>query len=86
MNPHSHLATEVLLVLDKAEALAATLQQRKAAGEVINPLSLEDHRTEVLGELFDAIERVHPGVATRLQAAMYPFSPVEEDAEEGTPS
>ena len=79
MNPHTQLASEVLLTLHKAEGMAAVLKQRQAAGESISDLSLEDHRTEILGELFDGIERCNPGVATRLQVAMYPFSPLEED-------
>ncbi len=77
MNPNTHLVSEVLLMLQTAEHKAARLQVRAEANHV--PVGdLEDHRTEVIGELLDALNRCHPGLGERLQAAMYPLTPNEE--------
>lgn len=77
MNPNSQLATELLLVVEAAEHKAAQLRVRADAHHV--PVGvLSDHRVEVLGELLDALNRVHPGLGERLQAAMYPLTPNEE--------
>lgn len=34
----------------------------------------EDHRTDIIGELLGALDRIDPGLGTRLQQALYPRS------------
>ena len=64
MSPFTDPVLELRLVAERAEFPvfdAATPHAR-----------LEDHRTDVLGELLDAIDRIDPGLGTRLLHAMYP--------------
>lgn len=79
MNPHTSLVAELYLMVVKAEAKAEVLRARHTAGEAFEQGVLDDHRTEVLGELLDAIERSEPELGRRIQAAMYPTSPDEDE-------
>ncbi|MGK2899982.1 MAG: hypothetical protein ACSLE9_15080 [Burkholderiaceae bacterium] len=65
MTPLSIAATELRLVVQRAEQRAARLPAR-ADGE--------DFRTETLADLLDAIDRFDPGWGTRLMLAMYPHA------------
>jgi hypothetical protein len=41
--------------------------------------TLEDHRTLILGDLFEAFDRIEAGLGTRLLKAMYPFTADDPD-------
>lgn len=73
MNPRNHaqeeLATCALRCLQRGTGLLAA----RMAGMPISAGDLEDHRTEVIGELLDALNRAQPGLGDTFQAAMYPF-------------
>lgn len=73
MNPRTHaqeeLATCALRCLQRSTGLLAG----HMAGVSISAGDLEDHRTEVIGELLEALNRVQPGLGDTFQAAMYPF-------------
>jgi hypothetical protein len=77
MNLHTQLCTELHLFADQAEAKACAIRASAAAGPL--PYGTEeDHRVEMLGELLDAIDRVHPGLGTKLFLAMSPLSTAED--------
>lgn len=78
MNPDPTLVAELRLVLINAEADALILRAARDAGRQVPDGTLEDHRTNVLGEVLTAIESAVPGMGNRLQAAMYPFTANEE--------
>lgn len=78
MTPHTQLVAELLLVADKADMKAAHLRATRDAGGNVPYGVTEDHRTEMLGDLLDAIDRGHPGLGTRLQTAMHPLTTDEE--------
>lgn len=63
MTPLSIAATELRLVVQRAEQRAARLPQ--AANR-------DDFRTETIADILDAIDRFDPGWGTRLMLAMYP--------------
>lgn len=77
MTPHSLLTAELHLVLANAQASAEHMRQVNEL-DPVPPGVLEDHRTEVLGEIFSAIDRVSPGLGEALQVATYPLQPNEE--------
>lgn len=67
MTPHNQLVAELLLVAEAAEAKAQGI--RATPGKL--PFgAAEDHSAEVMGDLLDAIDRVQPGLGTRLHLAM----------------
>ncbi|MDP2008215.1 MAG: hypothetical protein Q8K45_21295 [Rubrivivax sp.] len=72
MTPHAALIAELYLVATNAEAAAVVFRAAHGAAPV--PFGrLEDHRTQVLGDLLDAIESVEPGLGKRLHDAMDPI-------------
>ena len=75
MTPHNQLVAELLLVAEGAEVKAQRV--RSAPGAPAFGV-VEDHRAEVLGDLLDAIDRVQPGLGTRLHLAMNPLTTEEE--------
>ena len=67
MTPHNQLVAYLLLVAEAAEAKAQGI--RAIPGKP--PFgTAEDHSAEVMGNLLDAIDRVQPGLGTRLHLAM----------------
>lgn len=72
MTPHAALISELYLVCTNAETAAAVFRAAHAGSPV--PFGrLEDHRTQVLGDLLHAIESVEPGLGQRIHAAMDPM-------------
>ena len=69
MAPLSAAVTELRLVVGRAEARAVG-----HPGFRINerPVCAEDLRTETVADLLDAMDRIEPGLGTRLQLVMYP--------------
>ena len=69
MTPLTEAVTELRLVVDRAEARAVGFP-----GFRINqrPLCFEDLRTETVADLMDAMDRIEPGLGTRLQLVLYP--------------
>ncbi len=65
MPPLEHLV-ELRVAVKRAERR----QAESAAGHIT--VSPEDLRTQAIGELLDAIDRIDPGLGTRLLLAMYP--------------
>lgn len=65
MTPLSEAATELRLVVQRAEDRA----DRKAP-----ELCHEDLRTETLGDLMDAMDRIDMGLGTRLMLVLYPHT------------
>jgi hypothetical protein len=45
---------------------------RMSEGEALTHDCLTDHRTEVVGELLDTIDRIDPGLGETLMRAMFP--------------
>lgn len=68
MQPYTDPVLELRLVVQKAEAKAAALPEQPSHGQ------FEDHRTEVIGELLEALDRIDRSLGTRLMLAMYPKS------------
>ena len=67
MQPYTDPVLELRLVVMEAEARAASLLPANAT----HP-QMEDHRTELIGELLEALDRIDRGLGTRLMLAMYP--------------
>lgn len=74
MNPHTQLVAELLLVADKAETKAQDIRYVRDLGGNVPYGTCEDHRTEIWGDVLEAIDRSHPGLGTRLQNAMHPLT------------
>lgn len=71
MTPMNQAVTELLLAVESAEARAeAYLDENDHATDHNGRLT--DHRTEVAGDLCDALDRIVPGMGQRLMQAMYP--------------
>lgn len=85
MTPYNALVTELLLAADKADGRAAQLREKHDAGLEIPFGTLEDNRAELIGDLLEAIDRVQPGLGTRLLNAMHPLTS-DEDATSGVPA
>lgn len=68
MTPLTEAVIELRLVAHKAQQSAASLGQAPRRGDI------EDHRTAVMAELFDACDRFDPGLGTALMLAMYPHT------------
>ncbi len=66
--PVSEAVVELRLVAQQAAASLAAL------GPEPTPAALEDHRTAVMGDLFDALDRADLGLGTRLMLALYPHT------------
>jgi hypothetical protein len=79
MTPFTDPVLELRLVAHKAEAAMAAV----LAGSATH-LDLEDHRTAVLGELLDAVDRIDPGLGNRLLHALYPVLRTAECGERRT--
>lgn|GEM_PF-5397198 len=66
MTPLSEAVMELRLVAQQAAASLAAL------GPAPSAAALEDHRSAVMGELLDALDRADSGLGTRLMLALYP--------------
>lgn len=64
--PLTPTVVELRLVAQQAAASLAALGPAPTASD------LEDHRTAVMGELLDALDRVDCGLGTRLMLVLYP--------------
>jgi hypothetical protein len=64
--PLQSAVTDLRIAVEKIERLLAALPHDASHND------LEDHRTECVAELLDAMDKVSPGLGTRAQAAMYP--------------
>lgn len=80
MSPFTDPALELRLVAQKAERAAQAVSLGQASH-----LDLEDHRTAVLGDLLDAVDRIEPGLGSRLLHAMYPGIRTVEHGERRAP-
>jgi hypothetical protein len=67
--PLNAAVAELRLCADRAACMAQQRRPLFAAG-----LGIEDHRTQVIGELLDALDRVDPGLGDTLLHAMYPHA------------
>lgn len=67
MSPFTDPVLELRLVAHKAETAASAASMAQASHA-----DMEDHRAAVLGDLLDAIDRIDPGLGSRLLRAMYP--------------
>ena len=72
MTPLNEAIVELQLVADQsyARGMALLLQHEEGA---LRPHAMDDHQTQVVGELLDAIDRIKPGLGTTLMQAMYPL-------------
>lgn len=66
MQPYTDAVLELRILVKNAEAAALPLPADATHGQ------MEDHRTAVSGELFEALDRIDRGLGTRLMLAMYP--------------
>lgn len=66
MTPLTLPQLELRLAVQKAETRAAGLRAGASHPD------LEDHRTEAVADLLDAIDRIDCGLGTRMLLAMYP--------------
>jgi hypothetical protein len=64
--PLQSAVTDLRIAVEKIERLVAALPHDASHQD------LEDHRTECVAEILDALDQVSPGLGTRAQAAMYP--------------
>ena len=68
MTTMSHAVMEMRQVVARAEARLKTRKE----------VCAEDHRTETVGDLMEALDRVDPGLGQRLLVAMYPRASVPD--------
>lgn len=69
MTPLSEAATELRLVVDRAEARAVGFPGFRINAK---PLCAQDFRIEIVADLLDAMDRIEPGLGTRLLLVLYP--------------
>lgn len=85
MTPLSHAITELRLAVDRAYGRGTALLLRNEEGPAVTQSQLQDHRTEITGDLCDALDRIQPGLGSTLLAAMYPLCVEFGDGEQVTP-
>lgn len=73
MNPRTHATEELAACALRCLQRSTGLLAGHMAGVPISASDLKDHRTEVIGELLDALNRAQPGLGDTFLAAMYPF-------------
>lgn len=80
MSPLTFATTELRLVLHHAGTRSLQMLISHAEGRPASHSALEDHRTQTVGELLDAIDRIDPGLGAALMKVMYPYTGTEPDA------
>lgn len=84
MNPLNHAQTELRLAVERAEQRAVAWVDSPNEHECCRVQydgRLVDHRTEVAGDMADALDKVDPGLGARFMQALYPELPLGEDPE-----
>ncbi len=83
MSPVNTTIAELRLVVDQATARCVAMQAQIGAGIKPTPDAFSDHRTEIVGELIDCLDRVDPGLGGKLLHALYPLGVDEDPPESG---
>lgn len=84
MNPLNHAQTELRLAIERAERRALAFADSPTEEECCPAQyagRLADHRTEVAGDLADALDRIELGLGARFMQALYPELRLHEDPE-----
>lgn len=84
MTPLNQARTELRLAVLQAEGRAhgwAELPTAQECGYDVYAARAEDHRVAVLGDVADALDRIDPGLGSRLMQALYPELALGEDPE-----
>jgi hypothetical protein len=85
MNAVGHIHHELASCAMRAIQRSTGLLAARFAGLPPTPAEMEDHRTWVMGELLDTLDRIQPGIGDTLMAAMYPFATDVADSTRAAP-
>lgn len=86
MMPLNLATQELRLAVDRAHSRGTALLLVAAENGQRQPhLALEDHRTQVVGDLCETLDLIDPGLGKKLLHALYPFTAEEGAQPPGQP-